>query len=143
MSTPITITGRIGNVADPLTYTSSGKARLTVSVAESRRVRQDDGTWVDGPTSWHRVTAWGPLAEAVAETGLVKGLEVVIVGDLAERSWTKQDGSEGRAWEVTARTFAFPASARQHVTVRKVSRTEAAPTPVEQYPVDDPWAVAR
>jgi single-stranded DNA-binding protein len=41
----------------------SGKQWARLNVAVNNRVKSQDGSWTDGPTSFYRVTAFGSLAE--------------------------------------------------------------------------------
>ena len=127
MSIPITITGRLGRI-DDLSFTTTGTARLGLAVATSKRIRdKDTGKWSDGPTTWINVTAWRDLAEAVTEANLDKGTEVIVSGELAERTWTGKDGQERRSMDLTARSIAPVISSRQQVRVtRGVTRTTTA-----------------
>lgn len=69
----------------------SGKAWVSLRVAENRRVRDENGDWVDAPTKFHNVVAFGHLAENIAES-LEKGSNVVIVGDQRTRAY-RPDGT--------------------------------------------------
>ena len=131
MSVPISITGRVGRI-DDLTFTATGTARLGLAVATSKRVRdKDTGEWSDGPTTWINVTAWRDLAESVIEAGLDKGTEVIVTGELAERTWTGKDGQERRSMELLAKAIAPVISSRQQVRVtRGVTRSTSS---------DDEW----
>ena len=132
MSVPISITGRVGRI-DDLTFTATGTARLGLAVATSKRVRdKDTGEWSDGPTTWINVTAWRDLAESVIEAGLDKGTEVIVTGELAERTWTGKDGQERRSMELLAKAIAPVISSRQQVRVtRGVTRSTSS---------DDEWS---
>jgi single-strand DNA-binding protein len=90
--------GRLG--ADPeLRFVPSGTAVVQFSLACSDRIRQDDGTWADGPVTWLRCTAWGTLAENVAEK-LRKGMRAVVVGALQEKTFDRADSTTGKFLEV-------------------------------------------
>ena len=58
----------IGNLGrDPeMRYTQGGTAMVTLNVATNRRWRDRDGNEQDD-TEWHRVVAWGKLAELCNE----------------------------------------------------------------------------
>ncbi len=54
--TPITIAGNVAE--DPeLRFTPSGRAVAKARVAVNSRYQDQNGQWVDGPTSWHTVIA--------------------------------------------------------------------------------------
>lgn len=57
---------------------------------------KDTGAWRDGSPSFHRVIAWGQLAENVAES-MHKGAAVLVVGEQRQRSY-EQDGDKRTVW---------------------------------------------
>jgi single-strand DNA-binding protein len=104
----------VGNVGrDPeMRYTPSGQSVTSFSVATNRQYTGNNGQPVK-ETIWFRVTAWGKTGE-VCNQYLKKGSKVLIEGRLAPdpntggpRVWTKQDGSSGSSFEVTASTVRF------------------------------------
>lgn len=66
-----------------------------------RRFDRTTSTWVDGETSWWRVSCWRALAANVAES-LRKGDRVVVVGRVRTTSWETQEGRSGTSVEVEA-----------------------------------------
>jgi single-stranded DNA-binding protein len=128
MSIPLTVTGRLARI-DELSMTPTGTARVGFAIATSKPKRVGD-KWEDGPTTFLSCVAWRELAEALTAAALDKGLELTVTGDLAERTWTGRDGTERKQLELTARTVAVSLTARQSVTVRKVTRTGAT-TPTD------------
>ena len=107
----------VGNVGkDPeMRYTPSGQAVTSFSVATNRQYTASSGEQVK-ETIWFRVSAWGKQAE-VCNQYLRKGAKVLIEGRLTPdkntggpRIWTKQDGSAGSSFEVTASTVRFLSS---------------------------------
>ena len=109
----IIIVGRAGR--DPeLRYTPTGQAVANLSVATSRRYTGSDGQPVD-ETTWFRVSVWGKQAESVSQY-VKKGQMVLVEGRLNPdstgnpRIWTRQDGSSGASFEVTAQTVRFLSS---------------------------------
>jgi single-strand DNA-binding protein len=103
----------IGNLGrDPeMRYTPSGQPVTSFSVASNRSYTGSDGQKVD-ETIWFRVTAWGKQAETCNQY-LRKGSKVLVEGRLVPdknggpRIWTKQDGTSGASFEVTASTVRF------------------------------------
>lgn len=96
--TAITLAGNL--TTDPeLRFTPQGKPCASLQVAVNKRVKQPDGSWGDGPTSYYRCTAWGQLAEHVAES-LAKGARVIIQGRLEIREYETRDGQRRVAAEI-------------------------------------------
>ncbi|HOT90386.1 MAG TPA: single-stranded DNA-binding protein [Anaerolineae bacterium] len=100
------IVGNLGR--DPeMRYTPDGTPVTTLSVATNRKWNNPDGTKGE-ETTWFRVTVWRKQAEVAAQY-LSKGQQVMIEGRLAPdrntggpRIWTRQDGTAGASYEVTA-----------------------------------------
>jgi single-strand DNA-binding protein len=106
----ITIVGYLGR--DPeMRYTADGTPVTNFSVATSRKWNRPDGTQVD-ETVWFRVSAWRRLAETCNQY-LQKGRLVLVEGRLQAdergnpRTFTRNDGTPGASFEVTALTVKF------------------------------------
>lgn len=104
----------VGNVGkDPeMRYTPTGQAVTSFSVATNRQYTSGNGEQVK-ETIWFRVSTWGKTAE-VCNQYVKKGSKVLIEGRLTPdkatggpRIWTKQDGTAGSSFEVTAQTVRF------------------------------------
>ena len=93
----------IGNLgADPeLRYTQNGNQVASFSVATSERWKGQDGKAQES-TEWHRIVAWGKLAEICGQY-LRKGSRVYVEGKLQSRKWRDQGGVERAITEVIAR----------------------------------------
>ena len=91
----------IGNLGkDPeLRYTTSGRASASFSIATTESWKDADGKKQE-KTEWHRLVAWGKLAEIIGEW-LKKGSKVYIEGRLQTRSY-EQDGVKKYITEVVA-----------------------------------------
>ncbi len=92
----------IGNLGrDPeLRYTPSGTAVANFTVATNETWKDKDGTKQEH-TEWHRVVAWGKLAEIAGEY-LRKGRQVYIEGSIRSRTYKDKDGNERTAVEIRA-----------------------------------------
>ena len=93
----------VGNLGrDPeIRYTSDGKAVANFTIATS-------STWKDKATGerkqnteWHRIVAFGRLAEICGEY-LSKGKQVFVEGRLQTREWEDQQGNRRWTTEVVA-----------------------------------------
>ncbi len=93
----------IGNLgADPeIRYTQSGTQVATFRLATTERWKGQDGQMQEN-TEWHRVVAWGRLAEICGEY-LNKGSKVYIEGRIQTRKWQDQDGNDRYTTEIVAR----------------------------------------
>ena len=117
-NSPITV---IGNVtADPeLTFTASGQARLGFSVAVNY-VWYDTNNEKQEKVSFVNVVAWRYTAENGAKT-LEKGIGVVVIGRLEQRTYEDKDCNNRSAVEVVAEQIAINTSAIEAVTRRQRS----------------------
>ena len=96
----VILLGHLG--ADPeVRYTQSGTAvaNLRLATNESYNDRQS-GERVE-KTEWHRVVAWGKLAEICGQY-LTKGRQVYIEGTLQTRQWKDKDENTRYTTEVRA-----------------------------------------
>jgi single-strand DNA-binding protein len=114
-----------GNLAfDPnLRTTPNGVSVLDLRVASTQR-RKVGEEWQDGETLWFDVACWKQLAEN-ASTSLHKGDRVTVSGRLAQKSWTKEDGTTGVKLVIDATAVGVDLS-RYPVTVAKPVRESAA-----------------
>lgn len=97
-STTITVTGNV--TRDPeLKFGASGTAVAKLSLAANRRVKKGDQ--YEDETSFFNVVCFGALAENVANS-VIKGIRIVVTGELEQRSWEKEDGTKGSAVEIKA-----------------------------------------
>lgn len=85
----VMLIGRLG--ADPqLRYTPSGRASATFNLATNAAWKDNDGN-LQERTDWHRIVAWGKLAEVMGEW-LKKGSSVYIEGRLQTRNYDDANG---------------------------------------------------
>lgn len=91
--------GRLGQ--DPeVRYTQSNTAVATLSIATSERFKDGNGEYQER-TEWHRVVAWGRLAE-ICQQYLNKGSLVYIEGPLQTRQWEDKQGQKRYTTEIKA-----------------------------------------
>ena len=113
---PVVIVGNV--TADPeLTFTTSGQARLTFSVA-SNYVWYDQAGEKQEKVSFFNITAWRYTAENAAKT-LQKGIGVIVTGRLEQRTWDdKETGQKRSTVEVIADEVGINTRAIEAVTRR-------------------------
>lgn len=110
----ITLIGNLGR--DPeMRYTPSGQAVTNFSMATTEKWTGQDGN-LQERTLWWRVSCFGKMAETT-NTYLKKGSKVYIEGRVTgdpktggPRIFTRQDGTTGTSFEVTASTVKFLSS---------------------------------
>ena len=92
------IVGTIGNI-DPIKDTANSKY-VRVSVVTDERYKDEV------KPMWHRVTFWGKSAETVA-AHFKRGSGIMVECDLRYSDYTKKDGTEVHAADLTALRFTF------------------------------------
>ena len=87
---------------DPeLSYTQSGTARCTYSIAINDKRKDADGEWKEH-TEWVNIVMWGKLAEIGGEY-LKKGSQVYVEGPMRSRQYKDRDGADKWITEIVAR----------------------------------------
>lgn len=113
----------VGNLGrDPeMRYTPSGQAVTNFSVAINDNYTNSQGERVER-TLWVRVSTWGKQAETCNQY-LKKGSKVLVEGRLVAdpatggpRVFTRQDGTVGSSFEVSATTVRFLSSRGEDLT---------------------------
>ncbi|AEH45805.1 single-strand binding protein [Thermodesulfatator indicus DSM 15286] len=95
----VILIGRLG--ADPeVRYTPDGQPVSTFNLATSERWTDKNGQRQER-TVWHRIVAFGKLAEICGEY-LSKGRQVYIEGRLQTRSYEDRDGIKRYVTEIVA-----------------------------------------
>jgi single-strand DNA-binding protein len=136
----------VGNLgADPdVRYSSTGSAVVNFRIATSENWTNKEGG-KETKTEWHRIVAFGKLAEICAEY-LNKGKQVYIEGRLQSRSWEDKEGNKkwttevvannvvmlGTASEAGGGSLASGSSARDQVRETGDEPTEGPPEPSQQ-----------
>jgi single-strand DNA-binding protein len=136
----------IGNlVEDPeLRFTPAGVAMARIRLAVNRRY-QRNGEWQE-ETSFFGGTLWREAAENAAES-LQKGMRVIVVGSLEQRSWETSEGEKRSVVEVRIDELG-PSIRWATATVTKSPRSEpfaaeggprvaAGPVGRDEYPSDE------
>ena len=100
----VQIIGRLGR--DPeLRYTSNGQAVCSLNVATDESYTDRDGNKVER-VEWHRVSAFGKIAESCGNY-LAKGSLVYVEGNLTTRKWQDQNGQDRSTTEIKAKSVQF------------------------------------
>lgn len=118
----------IGNVTrDPeLRFTPNGAAVATFGVAVNRRWQNRTGDW-DEKVSFFDVVAWRDLGEHVTES-IQKGMRVIVVGRLDQRTWETDQGDKRSKIELVADSIG-PDLRWAIAMVEKVERQGTDPGP--------------
>lgn len=107
----------VGNLGkDPESrFTTTGDEVCSFSVACNRKYTDKSGEKIEEVT-WYRISAWGKTATACNQF-LKKGSSVLVEGRLqadkatgGPRVFTRQDGTTGASFEITAESVRFLSS---------------------------------
>jgi len=98
----------IGNLGQKpeMRYTAKGLPVAHFSLATTERWGTDDQGKRKERTEWHRITAWGKLAE-ICNQYLDKGAKVYIEGRIRRSEYTGQDGIKRYSTEIHADQMEF------------------------------------
>jgi single-strand DNA-binding protein len=126
----VILIGRLGR--DPeLRYTTSGQpvANFTIATTEVRNSKEGEKQEY---TEWHRIVAWGRLAEICSEY-LTKGKMVYIEGALRTRSWDDKQGSKRWTTEIVSQTMQILSPAGEKSGMEEKSDSDLP----EDFEIDD------
>jgi single-strand DNA-binding protein len=148
--TQITVIGNL--VADPeLRFTSQGQAVASFRVASTPRFfDKQSNDWKDGEALFLSCSVWRQYAENVSES-LSKGMRVIVVGRLKQRTWETREGEKRTVFEIDVDEVG-PALRTATAKVARIDRESSGGgggggwngsgggRPLQ--PVDDPWSNA-
>ena len=118
--TQITMIGNL--VADPeLRFTPSGAAVASFRVASTPRYfDKQNNEWKDGESLFLTCNVWRQQAENVTES-LAKGMRVIVVGRLRQRSYETREGERRQVMEIEVDDVG-PALRNAKASVERISR---------------------
>ena len=128
----------IGNLGvDPeIRFTPGGQAVANFRVATNESWTDKNGQKQDR-TEWHRIVAWGKLAELCGEY-LKKGRQAYMEGRLKTREWTDKEGKKNYTTEIIASTVQFlggrGGTAEGHEGGAEMLASEESPPPPDDIP---------
>ncbi|RLB08957.1 MAG: single-stranded DNA-binding protein [Deltaproteobacteria bacterium] len=97
-----TLIGRLGS--DPeVHYTQSGETFTRFTLATNQWWKDKEGN-VQETTEWHRIVAWGKIAEICGEH-LSKGKLIYVEGPIKTRKWDDEQGNSHYSTEIVLRSL--------------------------------------
>ena len=99
MKNLVQLIGHVGQEPE-IKNLEAGKKLANISIATNEVYYRENGDKVE-KTEWHRVTAWGKVAEII-EKYVTKGKEIAIEGKLTHRSYDDKDGNKRYVTEILA-----------------------------------------
>jgi single-strand DNA-binding protein len=99
----VILRGNVGH--DPeLRHVASGKEVVNLRLAVDKSRTAGDRTIKE--TSWFDVTVWGQGAKHQHKY-LTKGSDIIVEGELNQRTWTDRDGQSRSSVEIIARKITW------------------------------------
>ena len=128
----VELIGHLG-AAPEVKYLPSGEAVANMSLATDESYKDKQTGQTVARTEWHRVTAFGKLAE-IAGQYLAKGSKVFIEGRLQTRKWQDKEGQDRYSTEIRASGLLMLDGKQDgQQAERPVAKAAAHPAP----PMDD------
>ena len=118
-----------------LKYGNDGKPRISFSAAETARIKDASGQWVDGGTTWFNVTLFGGASEALDQIIAGQGGKgkVNFSGRMSTRQY-EHNGEKRESLDVVADSVGL-------VPRNQPANGQPAQQPrTQQAPQQDPWA---
>lgn len=93
----VQLIGHVGNDPEIKNF-EGGKKLANLTIATNEVYYNEKGDKVE-QTEWHRITAWGKIAEII-EKFVTKGKEIAVEGKLTHRNYDDKDGNKRYVTEV-------------------------------------------
>ena len=140
--------GNLGNDPD-MRYTAGGAAVANISIATAESWRDKETGEQQERTEWHRVVAFGRLAEIIGEY-LRKGSQVYVEGRIQTRKWQDKEGQDRWTTEIVANELQMlgskggsanyePSPQPQQSAPAPQAAASSAPTPADDFDDDIPF----
>lgn len=100
----VILIGRLGRNPELRYIPQTERAVANFNLATNERYFNPNTNESDIRAEWHRIVAWGKLAE-FCEKFLTQGKQVLIEGKLRTRSWQDRDGNKKFTTEVHAQNI--------------------------------------
>ncbi len=139
-----TLVGTVGKIYELRTVGQQNKSVIDFSVGVTPRRRVSDDVWEDGLTTWTTCTAWGRLADNIAE-GWNVGDRVFVVGhaDMKPAYTNQETGVERPAKEVLIVEFAGHENSYAPSTQNRPARGDNAAAQPARNPAAAPKAAPK
>ncbi len=105
----VILLGRLGRKPELRTVPQTGRSVANFTMATDERFYNKTTNETKDKTEWHRIVAWGPLAD-FCEKYLDKGRLVLVEGKLRTRSWQDRDGAKRSTTEIEAQSITLVGS---------------------------------
>jgi single-strand DNA-binding protein len=100
----VLLVGRVGQKPEIRYLPQKERALARFSLATNERLFNLGTRETSDRTEWHRIVAWGKLAE-FCEKYLPQGKQILVEGKLRTRSWSDKEGNKRSTTEVEAQNI--------------------------------------
>jgi single-strand DNA-binding protein len=100
----VTLIGRLGRNPELRYLPQTDRAVARFTLATNERFYKPSTNESDIRVEWHRIVAWGKLAE-FCEKFLNQGKQIYLEGKLRTRSWQDREGSKRYTTEIEAQNI--------------------------------------
>jgi single-strand DNA-binding protein len=97
----VILIGRLGGNPERRVLPQSERSITRFTMATNERFYNPNTREATDKTEWHRIVAWGKLAE-FCENYLSQGRQILLEGKLRTRSWQDREGNKRTTTEVEA-----------------------------------------
>lgn len=97
----VILIGRLGGKPELRYVSQTERAVANFNLATNERYFNPSTNQSDTRAEWHRIVAWGKLAE-FCEKYLTQGKQILVEGRLRTRTWQDRDGNKRYTTEVHA-----------------------------------------
>jgi len=125
----VILIGRLGGNPELRYIPQTERAVANFTLATNERYFNPNTNESDIRAEWHKIVAWGKLAE-FCEKYLIQGKQILVEGKLRTRSWQDRDGNKRYTTEIHAQNIIL--LGKKEDTESKQPREESS------YPSDFP-----
>lgn len=120
----VILIGRLGQNPELRYLPQTERAVARFTMATNERYFNPNTNESDIRAEWHRIVAWGKLAE-FCEKYLTQGKQIYLEGKLRTRSWQDREGNKRFTTEIEARDIIF--LGKREETQEEESYSESPP----------------
>ncbi|MEA2006513.1 MAG: single-stranded DNA-binding protein [Acidobacteriota bacterium] len=102
----VLLIGRLGGKPELRYLPQTERAVARFTIATNEKYFNPSTNESDIRTEWHRIVAWGKLAE-FCENYLTQGKQIYLEGKLRTRSWQDKEGNKRYTTEIEAQNIVF------------------------------------
>lgn len=123
----VILIGRLGGNPELRYLPQTERAVAKFTLATNERYFNPSTNESDIRVEWHRIVAWGKLAE-FCEKYLIQGKQIYLEGKLRTRNWQDREGNKRYTTEIEARNIIF-LGRREEAAEEQPYAEQAGPEP--------------